>query len=73
MIFIFRKKNFNIMIIDKNNKLHIIADEGKVIRRIYDQIIFGNEVYLGIGKDGKEDKVEDFEEIDKPKEEEMKG
>lgn len=61
------------MIIDKNNKLHIIADEGKVIRRIYDQIIFGNEVYLGIGKDGKEDKVEDFEEIDKPKEEEMKG
>lgn len=61
------------MIIDKNNELHIIADEGKVLKRVYDQIIFGNEVYLGIGKDGKEDKVEDFEEIDKPKEEEMKG
>ena len=60
------------MTIDINDNKHIIADEGKTFRRISDQMIFGNEIYLGkawyIG--GKkldepiEEKPEDFEEID---------
>ena len=60
------------MTIDINDNRHIIADEGKTFRRISDQMIFGNEIYLGktwyIG--GKllpepiEEKPEDFEEID---------
>ena len=60
------------MTIDINDNRHIIADDGKAFRRISDQMIFGNEIYLGktwyIG--GKllpepiEEKPEHFEEID---------
>lgn len=60
------------MTIDINDNKHIIADKGKTFRRISDQMIFGNEIYLGktwyIG--GKllpepiDEKPEDFEEID---------
>ena len=57
------------MIIDGN---HIIADEGKVFRRIVSGEIFGNEIYLGysyyIGGVKQDpphkDVPEDFEEID---------
>lgn len=36
------------MTIDPNNPKHIIADEGKVFQRISDNIIFGDEIYLGL-------------------------
>lgn len=53
---------------------HIIADEGKVLRRIGTEEIFGNEIYLGYSHyiDGArqdpphQDVPEDFEEIDPP-------
>lgn len=32
---------------DKLNNKHILADEGKVLRRISDGQLFGNEIYLG--------------------------
>ena len=35
------------MTIDINDNKHIIADEGKTFSRISDQMIFGNEIYLG--------------------------
>lgn len=35
------------MKIDENNSRHIIADNGKVFRRISDKMIFGEEMYLG--------------------------
>lgn len=35
------------MTIDENNSRHLIADTGKVLRRISDQTVFGQEVYLG--------------------------
>lgn len=65
------------MTVDKNNSKHIIADEGKVFKRISDGFIFGNEIYLGYtyyigGKKLDEphlEVVEDFEEIDAPQEE----
>lgn len=65
------------MTVDKNNSKHIIADEGKVFQRKSDGFIFGNEIYLGYtyyigGKKLDEphlEVVEDFEEIDAPKEE----
>lgn len=65
------------MKVDKNNSKHIIADEGKVFKRISDGFIFGNEIYLGYtyyigGKKLDEphlEVVEDFEEIDAPQEE----
>lgn len=64
------------MIIDKENGRHIIADDGKVFRRIADQTIFGTEVYLGythyIGgiklDTPKWEVPEDFEEIEAPEE-----
>ena len=60
-----------IMIIDGN---HMIADEGKVFRRIVSQEIYGSEIYLGysyyIGGVKQDpphkDVPEDFEEIDEP-------
>ena len=60
-----------IMIIDGN---HMIADEGKVFRRIVSQEIYGSEIYLGysyyIGGVRQDpphkDVPEDFEEIDEP-------
>lgn len=36
------------MIIDNNNPKHIIAEEGKVFKRISDEVTFGKELYLGI-------------------------
>ena len=65
------------MTVDKNNSKHIIADEGKVFKRISDGFIYGNEIYLGYtyyigGKKLDEphlEVIEDFEEIDAPKEE----
>lgn len=61
---------------DPENEKHIIADEGKVFRRISDGMIYGEEIYLGysyyIGGEKLEiphlDIPEDFEEIDKPEE-----
>lgn len=35
------------MKIDKNNNRHLIAEEGKVLRRISDQKVFSTEIYLG--------------------------
>lgn len=57
---------------DKSNAIHYIADEGKVFRRIVDQIIFGSEIYLGytyyIGgvklSEPKLEVIEDFEEVE---------
>lgn len=65
------------MTVDKNNSKHIIADEGKVFQRKSDGFIYGKEIYLGYtyyigGKKLDEphlEVVEDFEEIDAPKEE----
>ena len=60
------------MTVDKNNSKHIIADEGKVFKRISDGFIFGNEIYLGYtyylnGEKLTEPKlevIEDFEEVE---------
>ena len=65
------------MTVDKNNSKHIIADEGKVFQRKSDGFVYGKEIYLGYtyyigGKKLDEphlEVVEDFEEIDAPKEE----
>ncbi len=61
------------MIIDNN---HIIADDGKVFRRIDDNRIYGTEIYLGYSyyingvklDEPHLDTPEDFEEIDDPAE-----
>ena len=63
------------MIIDGN---HMIADEGKVFRRIVSGELFGNEIYLGysyyiggvLQDPPHKDVPEDFEEIDEPYEDE---
>ena len=60
------------MTVDKNNSKHIIADEGKVFKRISDGFIYGNEIYLGFtyylnGQKLTEPKlevIEDFEEVE---------
>ena len=57
---------------DKSNTIHYIADEGKVFRRIADQVVFGSEIYLGytyyIGgvklSEPKLEVIEDFEEVE---------
>ena len=57
---------------------HLIADEGKVFRRKGTEEIFGEEIYLGysyyingvLQNPPHYDVPEDFEEIDKPVEEE---
>ena len=62
------------MRIDPENEKHIIADEGKIFRRIVSQENYGEEIYLGytyyiggvLQDPPHEDKPEDFEEIDKP-------
>lgn len=60
------------MTVDKNNSKHIIADEGKLFKRISDGFIFGNEIYLGYtyylnGEKLSKPKlefIEDFEEVE---------
>lgn len=62
------------MKIDELNSNHIAAEEGKVFRRISDQVIFGNEIYLGYTYYLAGEKLEEpllelpehFEEIDDP-------
>lgn len=62
------------MTIDPKNEKHIIADNGKVFKRIADDFVYGSDIYLGytyyIGgvyqNPPHEDKIEDFEEIDDP-------
>ena len=57
---------------DKTNAIHYISDEGKVFRRIADQVVFGSEIYLGytyyIGdeklSEPKLEVIEDFEEVE---------
>lgn len=58
------------------NDNHIIADGGKVFRRIVDGTIYGSEIYLGYSyyingvklDEPHLDTPEDFEEIDNPEE-----
>jgi hypothetical protein len=58
------------------NDNHIIADDGKVFRRIADGTIYGREIYLGYSyyisgvklDEPHLDTPEDFEEIDDPTE-----
>lgn len=67
------------MKIDEFNHRHITAEEGKVFRRISDQVIFGKEIYLGYTYYLNGEKLEvpllelpeHFEEIDAPIEEEV--
>lgn len=62
------------MKIDELNQDHIIADEGKVFKRLSDGLMFSNEIYLGytyyIGGVKLEEPLlevpEHFEEIDDP-------
>lgn len=64
------------MKIDQENSNHILADEGKIFRRIADGKLFGREVYLGYtyylgGKKLEEpfpELPEHFEEIPMPEE-----
>lgn len=35
------------MTIDPKNEKHIIADDGKVFKRIADDLLYGKEIYLG--------------------------
>lgn len=63
------------MRIDKNNPLHIIADEGKVLQRIKDGVIVGKEHILkeiySIGcmilEEPYMETVEDFRDVNPPK------
>ena len=67
------------MRIDENNAKHIIADEGKIFRRISSQENYGKEIYLGLSyyiggvlqEPPHEDVAEDFEEVDEPEEKEI--
>jgi hypothetical protein len=65
------------MKIDELNNKHILAEEGKVLRRISDGQLFGNEIYLGYTYYLSGEKLEEpllelpehYEEIDDPAEE----
>lgn len=65
------------MKIDELNNKHIMAEEGKVFRRISDGQLFGSEIYLGytyyLGGEALAEPLlelpEDFEEVDDPAEE----
>lgn len=67
------------MKIDKINSKHLIADEGKVLRRISDGWIAGREIYLGytyyLGSEKLTEPLielpEHYEEINSPVEEEV--
>ncbi len=60
------------MLTDELNNSHIIAEDGKLLRRISDGLEVGKEIYLGYTHyiDGKKletpllEKAEDYEEID---------
>ncbi|RHO73430.1 hypothetical protein DW083_06170 [Parabacteroides sp. AF48-14] len=64
---------------DELNSRHITAEEGKVFRRISDQVMFGKEIYLGYTYYLNGEKLEvpllelpeHFEEIDAPVEDEV--
>lgn len=59
------------MKIDKKNPKHLIADEGKVLRRIVGFPMSGNDVVLGkVLIDGEivDDTIENYEEVEEPKE-----
>ena len=66
------------MKINELNNKHILADEGKVLRRISDGRLLGNEIYLGYTYYLSGEKLEEpllelpehYEEIDDPAEEE---
>lgn len=66
------------MKIDELNNNHITAEEGKVLRRISDSQLFGNEIYLGYTYYLSGEKLEEpllelpehYEEIDDPADEE---
>ena len=48
-----------------NDNNHYIADEGKTFVRIIDNMIMGNELYLGLFVDGSEDTIDNYkEEVD---------
>lgn len=72
--FIHYLRNQHDMETDKNDIRHIIADPGKVFRRISDGRLFGEEVYLGYTyylnneklQEPFEELAEHFEEIDIP-------
>ena len=60
------------MTIDPNNSKHLIADEGKVLRRISTTEIYGKEVFLGkikIGNVVMDDVPENFDEVEEIEEE----
>ena len=60
------------MTVDKENPKHIIADEGKVFKRIEDGQLYGKEIYLGYSyyingvklDEPHLDVPEDFEEVE---------
>lgn len=64
------------MKIDPQNPKHIIAEDGKIFRRIVSQEDYGEEIYLGysyyiggvLQNPPHLDVYEDFEEVDKPDE-----
>lgn len=64
------------MTTDPENKKHIIASEGKVLRRKADGHIYGTEIYLGythyingvLQDPPHKDAAKDFDEIDAPEE-----
>ena len=64
---------------DELNTNHVLADEGKVLRRISDGWVAGNEIYLGytyqVGGSKLEEPLlelpEHYEEVDAPVEEEV--
>ena len=58
------------MTIDPNDSKHLIADEGKVLKCRYCNVIMGSHVWMGSHThEGitEEETVDDYEEIDEPK------
>lgn len=63
---------------DIHNPSHWTADEGKIFKRIADGLEYGEEIFLGYTyyingqklPQPKLEVIEDFEEVDKPKEDE---
>lgn len=58
--------------VEKDGFTMLVADEGKVLRRIDVGLVMGDVVYLGMdytGAEAKPDVAENYEEIDAPAEE----